>query len=48
MEHSAALMGAVTALRHDEEARLSRKVEKMREEEKVCPSCWKVVSYDSR
>lgn len=35
IEHSAALSGAVTALRHDEEARLSSKVEKMREEEKV-------------
>ena len=36
MECSAALSGALTALRHDEEARLNKKVEKMREEEKVC------------
>ena len=35
LEHSAALSGAVTALRHDEEARLSSKVENMREQEKV-------------
>ena len=39
IEHSAALSGAVTALRHDEEARLSSKVENMRQQEKVfvCP-----------
>ena len=36
MECSAALSGALTALRHDEEARLNKKVEKVREEEKVC------------
>lgn len=35
IEHSAALSGAVTALRHDEEARLSSKVENMRQQEKV-------------
>ena len=35
IEHSAALSGAVTALRHDEEARLSSKIENMREQEKV-------------
>ena len=35
LEHSAALSGAVTALRHDQEARLSSNVENMREQEKV-------------
>ena len=35
IEHSAALSGAVTALKHDEEARLSSKVENMRQQEKV-------------
>lgn len=39
IEHSAALSGAVTALKHDEETRLSRKVESMREQEKVQYSC---------
>lgn len=35
MEFSASLSGALTAVRHDEEARLNKKVEKVREEEKV-------------
>jgi hypothetical protein len=35
IEHSAALSGAVTALRHDEEARLSSNVAIMRQQEKV-------------
>ena len=35
LEHSAALSGAITALKHDEDVRLRSKVESLREEEKV-------------
>ena len=35
LEHSAALTGAVTAMRHDEEVRLSQRAKDTREEEKV-------------
>ena len=43
IEHSAALSGAVTALRHDEEARLSSKVENVKQQEKVFVM---IITYD--
>ena len=38
MEHSAALSGAVAAMRQDSEQRLTKAVEDMRQEEQVCVS----------